>query len=105
MSETHGSSEVGITGNVFTNMPYPPAGYVPRHELEEELASLLRDDYHPVVTLKGRGGIGKTSLALSSLDRLALDTRFDSIWWFSARDIDLLPEGVREVKQGVAGRR
>jgi hypothetical protein len=101
LSETHGTNEVTVRGNVFTTMPSPPAGYVPRLGLEGELANLLSDDYHPVLTLRGRGGIGKTSLALAVLDTLALEDRFDSIWWFSARDIDLLPEGVRPVRQGV----
>lgn len=46
----------------------------------------------------GRGGIGKTSLALATLHKLCQTTRFDAILWFSARDVDLLEEGPKVVR-------
>lgn len=71
--------------------------YVPRPQLEKELYQALNDDRHPVITLVGRGGIGKTSLAISVVNRIALEGTFELIVWLSARDIDLLPEGPKVV--------
>jgi hypothetical protein len=53
--------------------------------------------------LVGRGGIGKTCLALKVLHQLAHSTkeRFIGIVWLSARDIDLLPQGPKLVKPAV----
>jgi len=58
---------------------------------------VLLSDRHPVVTLVGRGGIGKTSLALKVLHSIADEDRYFAITWFSARDIELLPEGPKLV--------
>jgi tetratricopeptide (TPR) repeat protein len=55
--------------------------------------------------LVGRGGIGKTSLAISVATRLAQEGRFEAILWFSARDIDLLPEGPKVVAARVLSQR
>lgn len=52
-----------MIGNVFTNMPPRREAYVRRPALENELRDRLLDARHPVITLQGRGGIGKTSLA------------------------------------------
>jgi hypothetical protein len=54
-----------------------------------------------VVTLAGRGGIGKTSLALRVLHDAAGEGQFPTILWFSARDIDLLPQGPKPVRPRV----
>jgi len=69
--------------------------------LEEEVLSLLKDDRHPIVTLVGRGGIGKTSLALEVLHQIAAEGDFYTILWFSSRDIDLLPTGPKPVRPAV----
>jgi len=90
-----------IVGNVFTNMPPRREGYVRRAVLEAELIDVLQDSRHPVVTLQGRGGVGKTSLALTVLHDVALDGECFAIVWFSARDIDLLSEGPRVVSADV----
>ena len=100
-SETHGGPELKVLGNVLTNAPSRAFDYVHRLDLEAELESLILDDRHPVVTLTGRGGIGKTSLALEVIARVAKSDRFDLVVWFSARDIDLLPEGPKLVKPDV----
>lgn len=97
-SETEGSCEIDIVGSVFTNMPSIPDGYVNRPKLEEEVISTLIDDRHPIVTLVGQGGIGKTSIALSVLHEIANTSRFERIVWFSARDIDLTPVGPKRVQ-------
>lgn len=100
-SETQGLGELDVTGNVFANLPRPVKGYVRREALEDELTSVLQDERHPVVTLVGRGGIGKTSLALEVLNSIAEETRYFAIIWFSSRDIDLLPDGPKLVRPHV----
>src|SRR5262249_30668154 len=82
----------------FANLPETKSGYIHRDALELELLERVIDDRHAVITLVGRGGIGKTSVALSVLDRVAQGDRFGAIFWFSARDIDLLPQGPRMVR-------
>ena len=54
-----------------------------------------------MITLAGRGGIGKTSLALAAIHGLSNSDRFGAILWFSARDIDLLQEGPKVVRPHV----
>jgi hypothetical protein len=100
-SETAAAPDLDIVGKVFTNMPPRRSGYVKRSALESELYERLTDDRHPVVTLQGRGGIGKTSLALEVLHQLSGNDSVFAIVWFSARDIDLLAEGPRVVRADV----
>ncbi len=100
-SETQGIGLLDIHGKAFANIPPSPAGYVHRIELEKTLCALLEDDHHPIITLVGRGGIGKTSTALEVLHRLCKTERYQAIIWFSSRDIDLLPEGPKLVKPHV----
>jgi len=100
-SETHGGTKLDIAGNVFTNLPAVPAGYVHRSRLEDDVRKALLNDRHPIVTLVGRGGIGKTSLALSVLHEITGTDRYDMILWFSARDIDLSITGPKVVQPQV----
>lgn len=100
-SETAAAPELDVIGEVFTNMPPRRDGYVKRPALEAELGALLTDDRYPLITLQGRGGVGKTSLALEVLHQLAHSASYFAIIWFSARDIDLLPEGPRVVRPDV----
>jgi hypothetical protein len=102
-SHTEGDSSMRVVGRCFANLPPLPRDYINRKELESELDSVLSNDRHPVVTLVGRGGIGKTSLALKVLHGLAESKkdRFLGIIWLSARDIDLLPTGAKLVKPSV----
>ena len=59
--ETEGKGELEVVDNVFTNSaPAVPTGYVSRPRLEAEVRGGAINDRHPVVTLVGRGGIGKT---------------------------------------------
>ncbi len=100
-SETHGLGELEVQGNVFGNVPPTPLGYVDRTVLQQDLQDRLLDDRHPIITLVGRGGIGKTALALSVLHKVERMERFGAILWLSARDIDLLPEGPKLVSAQV----
>jgi NB-ARC domain len=97
-SETQGIGRLDVQGATFGNLPPTPHGYIRRHSLEEELREHLLDDRHPVITLVGRGGIGKTSLALQVLHEVSACDHFGAILWFSARDIDLFPSGPKLVR-------
>jgi len=100
-SETHGIGVLDIQGKCFGNLPTLPTGYVHRPELENELFNKLMDDRHSVITVRGSGGIGKTSLAITVLQRITQEDRYAAVIWFSARDIDLLSEGPKDVKPHV----
>lgn len=100
-SETQSLNDLDVVGNVLTNMPYLNTEYIKRVELEDELLKVLLNDRHPVITLLGRGGIGKTSLSLNVLQSLAEQERFKLIVWISARDIDLLDQGPKQVAPDV----
>lgn len=101
ISETHGYGELVPRGICFSNAPAPAKDYVHRKLLEQELFELLMDDRHPVVTLQGAGGVGKTSSTLQVIEKLYDEDRYEMIVWFSARDIDLLSVGPRTVRPGV----
>lgn len=101
VSETEGKGELDIVENVFTNLPAVPTHYVSRPQLEAEVREALINDRHPVVTLVGRGGIGKTSLALAVLHEITRTDRYEVIVWFSARDIDLTMAGPKVVQPRV----
>jgi hypothetical protein len=101
-SHTEGSDRLEIIGNCFTNLPVPTDEYINRTTLEVELTNVLKDeDRFPIATLLGKGGIGKTSLAIKVIQDVAKTNRFDLIIWFSARDIDLLPDGPKLVQTKV----
>ena len=100
-SETEGRGDLDTLGCVFTNLPDLAPGYVQRPQLESEVRALLTDDRHPIVTLVGRGGIGKTSLALATIRDIAKSDRFQIVVWFSARDIDLMAAGAKPVQPRV----
>ena len=78
-SETEGHGELLACGRCLSNVPGVLEDYVPRPALERELGRLLLDDRHPVVTLVGRGGIGKTSLSLKVIHDLYDTGRYDAI--------------------------
>jgi hypothetical protein len=102
-SATEGASTLDIYSNVFGNLPPLPRGYIERSALQEDLQARLEDTNHSIITLHGRGGIGKTSLALYMAHKLAgADIpKFDHIIWLSARDLELKPTGASEVRRAV----
>lgn len=102
-SATEGVPALEIFSNLFGNLPAAPAGYVERPRLQDELLQRLTDHNHAIITLHGRGGIGKTSLALFAAHRLAQEDKppFDYILWFSARDLELRPGGPSEVRRAI----
>ena len=101
-SETQGLASVTEQSETILNVPPKQRGYIPRQAPEESLyREIVDDNQHRIITLFGRGGIGKTWLTLEVLDRIAKEADFTAILWFSARDIDLLPDGARQVKPQV----
>lgn len=100
-SETQGLGELEQLGNCFSNAPGLQSDYISRPALEAEIRQFTSDDRHPIITLLGRGGIGKTSLALKVLNLLSTESRFDALIWFSARDVDLQFTGPKPVKPHV----
>lgn len=101
VSATQGLGDLDVQGASFGNLPPRPMEYIHRRELEGDLRALLLDDHTPLVTLAGRGGIGKTSTALEVLHAIAETGAFGALVWFSARDVDLLAEGPKIVKRQV----
>ena len=105
-SETHPLGKLDIQGRrCWGNLPALQHGYIPRPELEKSLRDQLLLERHPIISLTGPGGIGKTSVALGVLhDVCAMEKcRYQVVVWFSARDMDLLPEGPKTVRpQGVS---
>lgn len=101
-SETRALGRFEMVENCFANIPTVPRDYIHRPALENALqATLLAEERDRIVTLSGRGGIGKTSLALQVLHSVTQTNRYEVICWFSARDIDLLVDGPQQVTPDV----
>jgi len=99
-SATEGLTALEAVGNTFANLPPIPVGRIPRDGLEARVREELeKRDRHPIVTLTGPGGIGKTTVALAAIWTIASSDRlpYDVILWMSARDIDLLESGPKVV--------
>lgn len=102
-SATEGNSDIDVYNNVFGNIPDLPDGYVERPKLQKEIEDRLMDKNHPIITLHGLGGIGKTSLALYMAHKLSKsdDPLYEYIVWLSARDLELKPSSVSEVRRAI----
>jgi hypothetical protein len=105
LSHTQGGMTLHAEGNCFSNVPIMHSSYVRRQVLEGELHHALVGEMPTVVTLAGRGGIGKTSLAQAAAGALCSEQRFDAILWFSSRDVDLLMDGPKLVQPHLLNKR
>lgn len=90
------------TGEVLHNLPVPDyddTGFLPRPALERDLKKKILGR-HPVVSVLGEGGNGKTALTLRVLYGLVSsnDHPFDAIVWISAKTSQLEVAGVREIE-------
>ncbi|MDA3863678.1 MAG: NB-ARC domain-containing protein, partial [Deltaproteobacteria bacterium] len=106
-SHTEGKNSLYILGESFTNLPEAPKGYISRYDIEKQLRDeLLRVDGHPIITLTGPGGIGKTTLALEVIKKLTKkNCPYEVILWMSSRDIDLLDTGPKPVTPKVVNKK
>ncbi len=91
-----------IASEVLHNLPVPDyddTGFLPRPELERDLRKKILGR-HPVVTVLGEGGNGKTALTLQVLYSLvrSADHPFDAIIWTSAKTSHLIVNGVSQVE-------
>ena len=91
-----------VTKEVFNNLPkpdYEDTGFLPRRALEDELTKKIRGR-HPVITVLGEGGNGKTALALQTLHSLVAsnDHGFDAIIWVSAKSNILGTNEIRRIE-------
>lgn len=106
-SQTEGRTALEQVGNTFANLPPKAFGYIPRTGLETQLREeLLRTERHPIVSLTGPGGIGKTTIAIAAIEAITglAQPPYDVILWMSARDIDLLDTGPKPVSPRVVRR-
>jgi Cdc6-like AAA superfamily ATPase len=99
-----------VSTSIYHNLPQPDFGqFIGR---ENELAQVLRQlrpyphSQHPIVTIDGVGGVGKSALALEvshrylrGSDDISSNERFDAIIWTSAKQNVLTAEGIVERKQ------
>lgn len=89
------------------NLPTPEfyeTGFIGRREERRYILRLLKGS-HPVISLIGVGGIGKTALAQRCLFDLIEDDEnapFDAIVWVSLKTEKLTQQGVRTVTATVA---
>ena len=101
-STTSGADQFRLEGSTLTNYPGNAVrGYIGRPQLESELLENLMEPYRRIVTLKGIGGIGKTTLALEISKQICANRTFDSIIWMSARDIDIHESQTQRVQPDV----
>lgn len=99
-SETEGYGQLEVVVNTFTNVPLMASGHISRPNFEDIVREeLLTTDRHPIVTLTGPGGIGKTTTAIAAVHQFMEDdaSPYEVILWISARDVDLLDSGPKPV--------
>lgn len=99
-----------VQNSIYHNLPQPDYGqFIGR---EAELAQVLRQlrpypySQHPIITIDGVGGVGKSALALEvahrylrGSDDILRNERFEAIIWTSAKQNVLTAEGILPRKQ------
>ncbi|WP_152555439.1 NB-ARC domain-containing protein [Sphingomonas sp. FUKUSWIS1] len=94
-----------IQGEVLNNLPVPDyddTGFQPRRALEADLKKKILGR-HPVVTVLGDGGDGKTALTLQTLYGLlhSNDHGFDAIVWVSAKTNRLTTNEITRIEGAI----
>jgi LuxR family glucitol operon transcriptional activator len=85
------------------NLPLPEfdeTGFLGRAKDRREVTKLLSSP-HPVVTIVGEGGVGKTALAIRCLYDIiekSESTEFDALIWISLKSQTLTANGVKEIR-------
>jgi hypothetical protein len=106
-SDTEGAPALDQFGNLFSNAPKIAPGYIRRRQIEEELVKeLVQQERHPILSLTGPGGIGKTSVTLAAIEKISQEPTppYEVVIWLSARDIDLNDSGPKKVSRRVSSR-
>lgn len=90
---------------VLNNLPLPDyddTGFFPRPDIERSLKKKILGR-HPVITVLGDGGNGKSAISLQTLYRLieSNDHGFDLILWYSAKVAALSVQGIKEIEAAV----
>lgn len=93
-------------GGTLNNLPspdYDDTGFFPRPMLEADLKKKLLGR-HPVITVLGEGGNGKSALALQTLYGLveSNDHDFDAIVWVSAKSARLNVAEIVRIEDAIA---
>jgi LuxR family transcriptional regulator, glucitol operon activator len=94
-----------IAGEVLNNLPVPDyddTGFQPRKLLEKELKKKILGR-HPVVTVLGDGGDGKTALTLQTLYGLlqSNDHDYDAFVWVSAKTSRLTTNEIQRIEGAI----
>lgn len=97
--------EDGGFSGVFNNLPtpdYDDTGFFPRPALEKELKKKILAR-HPVITVLGDGGNGKTAITLQTLYGLldSNDHGFDAIVWVSAKSSKLTTAEIERIENAI----
>ena len=97
--------EDGSFSSVFNNLPapdYDDTGFFPRPSLENELKKKILAR-HPVITVLGDGGNGKTAITLQTLYGLldSNDHGFDAIVWVSAKSSKLTVAEIERIENAI----
>jgi LuxR family transcriptional regulator, glucitol operon activator len=92
-------------GEIFNNLPIPDyddTGFIPRPKIEKELKQKVLGR-HPVVTVLGDGGNGKTAVVLQTLYGLleSNDHNFDAIVWVSAKSSRLGRAEIERIEDAI----
>jgi LuxR family glucitol operon transcriptional activator len=94
-----------LFSETLNNLPVPDyddTGFLPRPKLEWELRKKILGR-HPVVTVLGEGGNGKTALTIQTLYGLIAsnDHPFDAIVWISAKSARLGTSEIERVEGAI----
>lgn len=94
-----------VSGEVLNNLPIPDyddTGFQPRKALESDLKKKILNR-HPVITVLGDGGDGKTALTLQTLYGLlqSNDHDFDAFVWVSAKTNRLTTNEIERIEGAI----
>lgn len=91
-----------VTPHNLPMVDFDETGFVGRlTETRDVIKHILAP--HPLVTIVGEGGVGKSALALRCLYEIldTKDLRFDAVIWVSLKTRVLTPAGVRDIHDAV----
>ncbi|HMH12105.1 MAG TPA: NB-ARC domain-containing protein [Edaphobacter sp.] len=91
-----------VTPHNLPMVDFDETGFVGRTTETRDLIKYISGP-HPLVTIVGEGGVGKSALALHCLYEIldVKDARFDAIVWISLKTRILTTAGVREIHEAV----